>query len=145
MRVSRLMSASASILVSVALLETGGCQQNRPGPPHGYKNLKCEKNILVTLDAQHKHGVDKEAVYVCEDEPHVTWTKGTGVTTFTVAFKGGICPFDSCQITETSPPPTVNPGLSNQPLTVYPYSITINGNLISDPQVVGGGGHSNVN
>jgi hypothetical protein len=149
MHVSRLMFA---LLVSVAILGTVGCKQSDTQPGgvpqgvtqgslHGYKNLKCEKDVTVTLDPK-KHGADKEAIYVCEDEPDVTWIKGPNVNTFRIDFDGGICPFTSCQITDTTATGHISGPLSQQPLTVYPYKVTINGNpATSDPQVVGGGSH----
>ena len=144
MRVSRLMFAlwvGLSILVSIVIVETAGCRQGGTQPgfaAHGYRSLKCEKDVTVTLDPKYKNGVDKNAFYVCEDEPNVTWSKGTGVNTFTIVFQG-TCPFTSCQITDSNPTATLAPLPAD--LTVYKYTLTINSNQTFDPQVVSGGGH----
>jgi len=142
MRVSRLIFAS---LVPV-IFATVGCGQGgkTPGPgfkppPAGSRSLKCEGQ--VTVDTQYTHGVDKAAIYVCEDQAKVTWTKGTTVTTFSLDF-GGNCPFKSCSITDSQPDGEVPNNSSQQPLTVYEYKITINGSSKReyDPHVIGGGG-----
>ena len=141
MRVSRLMFASSSILVAAVIFATVGCGNG--GPPAkaltaGSRRLKCEKDIKV--DPSKKHGVDKENIYICEDEPTVKWTAAPGVT-FSLDF-GGNCPFVSCQISDSQPTGTVNYPSTTQPLAVFKYKITINGNSPPDydPRVVGGGG-----
>jgi hypothetical protein len=154
MRVPRLMFA---ILVPVVIFATVGCGRGgapTPGPgfkpsPAGSRSLKCESDVDVIDDQQHKHGVDKETIYVCEDSP-LTWKQGPKVTSFTIDFQGGNCSpfFSSCHFTESSPTLTINPGppgsspFSQQPLAVFKYSIKVNGiDPPYDPQVIGGGGH----
>ena len=141
MRVSRLMFASSSILVAAVIFATVGCGDggSPAKAPAGFRKLKCEKDI--TVDPSKKHGVDKENIYICEDEPTVKWTAAPGVTTFSLDF-GGYCPFVSCQISDSQPTGTVNYPSTTQPLAVFKYKITINGNSPPDydPRVVGGGG-----
>jgi hypothetical protein len=134
MRVTRLMFASLSILVAVVIFATAGCKQHQF---LASKSIKCEKEVLV--DPQKQHGVDKPAIYVCEDEPNVIWTAAPGVT-FSLDF-GGNCPFQTCNISNNQRTGVLNYS-STQPLAVFKYTITINGITKPDydPHVVGGGG-----
>jgi hypothetical protein len=133
MRVTRLMFASLSILVAVVIFATAGCksQQFLDSRP-----IKCETQVKV--DKLYTHGVDKESIYVCEGND-VTWKATPGVT-FSLDFHGN-CPFTSCQIDQNHTVGNVAYP-SQQPLTVFKYKITINGNSPPDydPHVVGGGG-----
>ena len=150
MRLSRLMlsvpTALLGSLLALALGITGGCgQQHLAAKTPGKRTLDCETTIKVTPGAV--HGVDKDAIYVCEDAGfnQVSWVAPPGVT-FNVQFHSTTpadCPFNPCPASITdSTPQTVFP----QPkvITVYKYQITVtagNSTNTSDPRVVGGGGY----
>jgi hypothetical protein len=145
MRISRpslCPSANLFTLTALCILASAGCRQKPIAAPNvitpGHRELKCETKVNVDAN-----GVDKESIYVCEDPGfnHVTFdvrSGATGINSFTIHFVNG-CPFQSCaDITNNSPQTVVTqPGM---PLTVYKYQVYINGNLVSDPHVVGGGG-----
>ena len=145
MRVSRLVfRVSASLLAVLLLCVLGnlGCGGQPSVQPSGQvkkpKKFDCGKEQDITVDLQKKNAVDKQAVYVCDQDP-VVWKPATGVTSFAVHFTGD-CPFTSCasDITDSTPQT-----VATQPkdLTVYKYNLTVNGNLVFDPHVVGGGGY----
>ena len=155
MRLSRLMlsvpTALLGSLLALALGITGGCgQQHLAAKTPGKRTLDCETTIKVTPGAV--HGVDKDAIYVCEDAGfnQVSWVAPPGVT-FNVQFHSTApadCPFNPCPAsitdstpqTVTPPPPPPN----TVPLTVYKYKITVtSGNSTNtyDPHVVTGGGY----
>jgi len=150
MRLSRLMlsvpTALLGSLLVLALGITSGCgQQHLAAKTPGKRTLDCETTIKVTPGAV--HGVDKDAIYVCEDAGfnQVSWVAPPGVT-FNVQFHSTTpadCPFNPCPASITdSTPQTVFP----QPkvITVYKYQITVtagNSTNTSDPRVVGGGGY----
>ena len=145
MRISRrslCLSASLFALIALCILPSAGCRQKTIVGPNvitpGHRALKCDTKVNVVAT-----GVDKESIYVCEDAGfnHVTFdvrSGTTGINTFTIHFVYG-CPFQSCaDITNNSPQTVVTqPGM---PLTVYKYQVYVNGNMVSDPHVVGGGG-----
>lgn len=145
MRLSRLMLRVPAVVFALPLLfalGTTGCNQlSKVGKTPGKRTLKCE----TTINVNPAHGVDKDAVYVCEDPGFnkVSWIAPQGVT-FTIQFPTN-CPFNSCSTSITdSTPQTV----AAQPadLTVYKYSIeikTASGTHTFDPHVVGGGGYGN--
>jgi hypothetical protein len=148
MRLSRprliLLTAVFGPLLVLALGITGGCQRQYVTKV-GKRTLNCDTTIKVTPGAL--HGVDKDAVYVCDDQGfnQVTWVAPKGVT-FTVKFLSTAptdCPFSPCPASITdNTPQTVAP----QPpvLTVYEYTITVTAGSSSntyDPHVVGGGGY----
>jgi hypothetical protein len=101
------MFAGLSILASVVIFGAIGCTKEDGGGGgvgRDYKPVKCQKNVTVLLDPQHKHGLDKDDIYVCVDEPQVTWTKGNGVNTFKIVFPGGLARFNHAKSTKTTPP-----------------------------------------
>lgn len=150
MRLSRLMlsvpTALLGPLLVLALGITGGCRpEHLAAKTPGKRTLDCETTIKVTPGAV--HGVDKDAIYVCEDSGfnQVSWVAPPGVT-FTVQFHSTApadCPFNPCPASITDrTPQTVFP----QPkvLTVYKYQITVTAGHSTntyDPRVVGGGGY----
>lgn len=136
MRVSRIILWALAGLFAVVLLlalGTTGCRPRFVPPPAGTKNVKCTTKIIV--DPTKDQGVDHKAVYVCDGDT-LEWDNPHSAT-FTVSFPSGDCPFNSCaDITDSNPRPfkTLPAGL-----TVYKYTITVNGTSY-DPHVVGGGG-----
>jgi hypothetical protein len=124
-----------SLLLAFAM---SGCRQSPvppgggPPPKVGAKNVKCTTKINVDPNAD--NGVDHKAVYVCDGDT-LEWDNPHGAT-FTVHFLND-CPFSSCaDITDSNARP-IKPLPFD--LTVYKYTITVNGQL-HDPHVVGGGG-----
>jgi hypothetical protein len=145
MRISRrslCISASLFTLIAFCILVAVGCQQKPIAGPNvlkaGQKAVNCETKVGVIAT-----GVDKESIYVCEDAGfnHVTFdvkNGATGVNNFKIHFVNG-CPFQSCADITSNTPQTVIIQ-DTVPLTVYKYQVYVNGNLVSDPHVVGGGG-----
>ena len=137
MRFSRLMFCASGTLMLIAVC---GCGDQTAGPA-GAKKVKtfsCGTKQKITVDPNKKNGVDHQAIYVCENDT-VVWDKGTGVNSFVVHFID--CPLASgcaTDITDNTPQ-TVLPSLPPE-ITVYKYTLSINGQQVSDPHVVGGGG-----
>jgi hypothetical protein len=144
MHVSRLVFWVSASLVAVLLLcilgnlGCGGQPVVQTKQTKKTKTFDCGNEQDITVDLHNKNAVDKQAVYVC-DQDQVVWRPAAGVTSFAVHFTGD-CPFTSCasDITDSTPQTA-----ATQPkdLTVYKYNLTVNGNLVSDPHVVGGGGY----
>ena len=134
---SRLRIYTHFIGISLLVLATAGCCKKSLVVPPGQRILPCAKEIDVEPT-----GV--QAVYVCDDPgfQNITWKPATTVNSFSVQFTGA-CPFVSCSniaysggtppVSSVAPPPKL--------LTVYKYSILINGTTQIDPHVVGGGGY----
>jgi hypothetical protein len=138
MRMSRSMFLAPAGLFAVALLlafEISGCTPRVLPPPPGTKNVKCTEKIKV--DPGNNYGVDHKAVYVCYGYGETLKWDNPSQATFTVHFPGD-CPFSSCaDISDSNARP-----IKQLPadLTVYKYTITVNGVTSPDPHVVGGGG-----
>ena len=147
MRLSRSMLglpiALLGPLLVLALGITGGCQPS-VRKTAGKRTLDCDTTVKVTPGAL--HGVDKAAIYVCDDPTYnqVSWVADKGVT-FSVQFPSTDCPFNPCPPSITdSTPQTVAPLGQNPPLKVYKYTInvTVGGSTTPyDPHVVTGGGY----
>jgi hypothetical protein len=138
MRVSRLVFWVSVSLFAVLMLSILGCDGQSVVKAKKPKTFDCGNEQDIKVDLHKKNAVDKQAVYVCDQDP-VVWKPANGVTSFAVHFTGD-CPFTSCvsDITDSTPQTA-----ATQPkdLTVYKYNLTVNGNLVSDPHVVGGGGY----
>jgi len=135
MRMSRSMFWAQAGLFAAALLlafEISGCAPRALPPPPGTKNVKCTEKIKV--DPGNNYGVDHKAVYVCYGQT-LAWDNPSNAT-FKVHFPDD-CPFTSCaDISDSNARP-----IKQLPpdLTVYKYTITVNGVTSPDPHVVGGG------
>jgi hypothetical protein len=141
MRVSRLVfwvSSSLFAVLLLCILGSLGCGVQPAFKAKKPKTFDCGKEQDISVDLQKKNAVDKQAVYVCDGDP-VVWKPANGVTSFKVHFTGD-CPFTSCASDITDSTPQI---AATQPtdLTVYKYSLTINGTQVFDPHVVGGGGY----
>jgi hypothetical protein len=138
MHFSRLMFRCPSLLALLLLFGLGssGCEKLEQHKAYKTRQFDCD-NKTITVDVD--NGVDKhhQAIYVCGGET-VKWDAPPTVTSFTVHFDPGNCPFNPCPDISDSAPRTV----SKQPydLTVYKYTITVNNGPPHDPHVVGGGG-----
>ena len=136
MRFSRILFGRAGLFaLPLFLIIVEGCDkvhkvQTPPKAPRS-KTYDC---LDVNVQVDPSNGVDKKAVYVCEDNT-VTWTAQPGVT-FTIKFQD--CPFHDC-VTFSSGVPSKK-ALHFNELTVFKYTITVN-NKPFDPHVVGGGGN----
>lgn len=132
-------------LLVLALGITGGCRPSAPRTA-GKKTLNCDTTINVNPGVL--HGVDKDAVYVCDDPGfnQVSWVAPQGVT-FSVQFKSTAavdCPFNPCHATITDNTPQTVASPAPTALTVYKYTITVtvgNSTNTYDPHVVTGGGY----
>ena len=143
MRVSRLgfwVSGSLFAVLLLCILGSFGCDM-KPAAVNAKKTktFDCGKEQDITVDLQKKNGVDKQAVYVCDGDT-VVWKPANGVNSFVVHFTGD-CPLTSCTSDITN---NTAQTAATQPaeLTVYKYTLTINGTQVFDPHVVGGGGYS---
>jgi plastocyanin len=130
----RVVFAGAGLfsLLLLSTLGTGGCT----GSLVKKRTFKIDCVTKITVDPSNGVASSHKAVYVCGGDT-VTWDAKKGVT-FTVHFPGA-CPFNPCpDITEAQASATV----ATQPvdLTVYKYTITVNGSNF-DPHVVSGGGY----
>src|SRR5215470_6899741 len=131
MRISRsLFWGSMGLFAILFLLALGttGCSP-RVVPPSGTKNVPCTKKIKV--DPTNSNGVDHKAVYVCNGDT-LEWDNPQNAQ-FTVHFPGD-CPFVSCADITDSNPRSIKPLPAD--LTVYKYTITVNGVASPDPHVV---------
>jgi hypothetical protein len=150
MRPARIMLSVPAVLFALLLLlalGAAGCGRQPKVNVPGQRTLKCS-NTTITIDPNAKHGVDKDAIYVCEDPGYnqVNWTavQGAGVTSFSITFKEN-CPFTSgCTASITNnTPQTVAPQPADH-VVVYKYILavtTASGTQTFDPHVVGGGGN----
>jgi hypothetical protein len=143
MRHSRLMfCASGSLmLIAVCLSFVVASCGDHTAKPSGAKKVRtfpCGNKQNITVDLHKKNGVDHQAIYVCENDA-VIWSKGAGVNSFVVHFID--CPLASGCATDITDdtPQAVLPSLPTD-ITVYKYTLSINGQPVSDPHVVGGGG-----
>jgi hypothetical protein len=137
MHFSRVMFGRPSQLALLLLIGLGssGCEKLEH-KTYGTGQIHCGAK-KITVDPG--NGVDKhhQAVYVCGGDT-VTWFAPPSVTSFTVHFVPGNCPFNPCPDISDGNPRTA----TAQPddLTVYKYTITVNNGPPFDPHVVGGGG-----
>jgi hypothetical protein len=141
MSVSRLVfwvSSSLFAVLLLCILGSLGCGVKPEVQAKKPKTFDCGKEQDITVDLQKKNGVDKQAVYVCDGDT-VVWKPANGVNSFAVHFNGD-CPLTSCTSDITNNTPQT---AATQPteLTVYKYTLIINGTQVFDPHVVGGGGY----
>jgi hypothetical protein len=134
---SRVVFGVAGLFALVLLftLGTGGCTGKLA------KTTAVKIPCVTKIKVDPSNGVDThhKAVYFCSGDT-VKWDANPGVT-FTVHFPGA-CPFNPCpDITDAQPTATVvTPPAYPIDLTVYKYTITVNGQMF-DPHVVGGGNY----
>jgi hypothetical protein len=113
---------------------------------HGWGKKRERKGVTLdcgnqTLAINPTDGTKPKAIYVCAGDV-ITWDpkNDSKEYKFKVHFRkkspfvGGRKDFDND--TPTSPPV-----IGDIILTVYEYDVTVDGNLVDDPQVIGGGGH----
>jgi hypothetical protein len=127
------LSGCVVIFGAMLVLMFGGTGCGRGNRPQ--VTYDCGQTVIV--DAQ--MGVIKkhQAVYLCEGKT-LEW-QAQGGETFTVEFDPKNCPFESCPIINNAAPKSPS-GKHFDYLTVFKYTITVNGKAY-DPHVVGGGGH----
>lgn len=128
----RMASALCAISLLLAFAISGCGPTVSPVPKMGTKNVNCTKKIMVDPNAY--DGVDHKAVYVCDGDT-LQWDNPHSAN-FTVHFLND-CPFNSCADISDSTPRMIKTLPAD--LTVYKYTITVNGQS-HDPHVVGGGG-----
>ena len=140
---ARYCAASWFGIVLVLMLGTSSCKEEegekRPRVT-GKGPLDCgDKTVTVQAGSDPTKFATPEAVYVCEGDV-VTWEPASDVQTFDVDFKKDY-PFEGNK-KKFNKGDRKSPKLKPQKkgLTVYPYTITVNG-VPYDPQVVGGGGN----
>ena len=114
-----------------------------PSGQNGLDSFACG-NQQVAVDPV--NGTNPKAVYLCQG---FTLTWAPNGHSFTVTFPPQKYPFQGPPQTFASnpanlyanvvSPPAIYPGL----LTVYNYTMTVDDKPVQDPQVVGGGQHSN--
>ena len=129
-RVIRLTLVLVSFLVLPFALGAG---QDQYGGKQEFAKYVC-KDETVTVKTT---GVDKKAVYLCGGRT-VDWVADGH--NFIVIFKKN-SPFVDNQKLFDNKNHKSKPAKDDTALTVYDYLIIVDGELIEDPQVVGGGGH----
>lgn len=128
-------------LASFFTLGVSGCR----------KELSPQAKRTVTFDCGNQTvgvvtgtGTSPKAVYLCGGDT-LTWIPNG--RKFTVTFKKDY-PFTGASQTFTNNPANPDAPVTSPPakytgsLVVYHYEMTIDGAVVDDPQVVGGGGHS---
>ncbi len=120
-------------LLLLVMLGIGGCSEKSLN--RTTITIDCITNI--TVDPTNGVSTHHQAVYICAGDT-VKWDAKPGVT-FKVHFPGS-CPFNPCpDITDAHPTgKVVMTAAYPTDLTLYKYTITVNGSPF-DPHVVGGG------
>jgi hypothetical protein len=91
----------------------------------------------VSVDVDSTQGTIDKAVYLCKDKT-LTWNANNHK--FQVKFRKK-SPFADGQKTFDNNNNVSKGYVGDKKLTVYEYDITVDGQPVDDPQVVGGGGH----
>lgn len=144
MRTSRFLLHGSVIGITLGLVcvLSVSCRQRAAGgaPSTRQYIFDCADQTVGVVPGD---GTSPKAVYLCDGNT-LTWIPNRH--TFKVTFKKS--PFvDGQTVFQNDPqnpnaPVTSKAGLYTGVLVVYHYTMTIDGNPVDDPQVVGGGGHS---
>jgi hypothetical protein len=118
------------VLVLLLAFEVTGCQKKRE--PKAV-TLPCSKETVIDTSK----GTRPKAIYLCEGDT-LTW-KPDGHT-FKVEFTKE-SPFVDGDKEFHNGKETSSAKKHDDVLTVYEYVVTVDGHLVNDPQVIGGGGH----
>lgn len=143
---SRRLRSSLTILGLTMVLYVAACAgggQKGPGVTgKGKDSFVCGDQTVGVVP---NDGTSPKDVYLCKGDT-LTWVPNghSFVVTFPKKY-----PFEGAPTTFQNDPHNPNAPVTSPPaiftgwLVVYHYDITVDGVQASDPQVVGGGGHSN--
>ena len=144
MHISRLRCGLAIpyVLTFTLYVAVCGCDRGIDSARRGKDSFACgDQTVTVVLG----DGTRPKDVYLCQGDK-LTW-KPDGHT-FLVTFPNKY-PFEGSPTSFRNNPQNPNSPVGSPPakhiasLAVYHYTITIDGKEVVDPQVVGGGAHSN--
>jgi len=130
------------VLTFTLCLAACGCNHKDFGHGKGKDSFVCGDQTVTVVPVD---GTSPKDVYLCEGDT-LTWQPNghTFVVTFAKKY-----PFEGSPMTFQNDPQDANkPVVSRRAkhigsLVVYHYDMTVDNVSVSDPQVVGGGGHSN--
>jgi hypothetical protein len=129
------------VLASFFFLGVSGCRRELSPQVKRTVTFDCGNQTVGVVTGL---GTDPKAVYLCGGDT-LTWIPNG--QKFTVTFKKEN-PFTGAPQVFTNNPANPDAPVTSPPakytgsLVVYHYEMTINGVVVDDPQVVGGGGHS---
>jgi hypothetical protein len=130
------------ILVLFLALLVPGCHNKLQPFVNGQDSFACSDQTVAIVPVD---GTNPKAVYLCQNSK-LTWVPNGH--TFTITFPQKY-PFQGAALTFANDPQNLNNPVTSPPaiysgsLVVYTYTMTIDGKQVTDPQVVGGGQHSN--
>jgi hypothetical protein len=145
MHLSRLrygLTISCILTFALCLTACGGAQQQPQATAKGKDSFACGDQTVGVVPVD---GTSPKDVYLCKGDT-LTWIPNghTFVVTFPKKY-----PFAGPPKTFTNDPQKPNdpvvspPAIYTGSLVVYHYDMMVDNVTVSDPQVVGGGGHSN--
>jgi hypothetical protein len=124
------------------LLGVNGCRKAQYRPATRTVTFECGDQTVGVVTGT---GTSPKAVYLCGGD-RLTWIPNG--QKFTVTFKREY-PFTGNPQVFTNNPANPDAPVTSPPaqytglvLIVYHYEMTINGKVVDDPQVIGGGGHT---
>ena len=136
------LAISCILTFTLWLAACGGGQKRPSVAGKGSVNFQCGDQTVGVMPVD---GTSPKDVYLCQGDT-LTWLPNGH--TFVVNFPKKY-PFQGNPKTFQNDPQKPNDPVVSPPaaytgsLVVYHYDITVDNVLVADPQVVGGGGHSN--
>jgi hypothetical protein len=122
-------------MLCLGLLALFGCHEKKLHPSRTV-TINCDSDSINVVGLP--DGVDQKYPYICKGDV-VTWVPNGH--TFAVVFTKD-SPFDSGEKQFDNSNPHPKRGVSYQAhIKVFPYTITVDGQLAPDPQIVTGGGN----
>ena len=122
----------AVVLVLVSALPFAFGASQEKGYKKEFARFTCKDETVKVVP---KDGTNPKAIYLCGGH---TMTWDANGHEFTVIFKKS--PFVGGKKLFNNKDNKSNPAIQDTVLTVYNYQIIVDGELVDDPQVVGGGG-----
>lgn len=140
MHASQVRHGSILLFVSAWALFLGACVRPLVAPGVRKEIFVCGDQTVGVVPVD---GTTPKDVYLCQGDT-LTWFPNGN--TFTVTFPKKY-PFQGAPKTFANDPQKPNDPVKSPPaiyaasLVVYHYDMTVNGQPVPDPQIVGGGGH----
>ncbi len=141
MHVSHVRHGSTLLFVSALTLFLAACTQPLATGGKTKESFVCGDQTVGVVPGD---GTTPKDVYLCPGDT-LTWLPNGNA--FSVTFPRKY-PFEGPKKTFANDPETPNAPVKSPPaiyagsLVVYHYDMTVNGQPVPDPQIVGGGGHS---
>jgi hypothetical protein len=129
----RAIGVATIAVAALVPLELGAGQDQTSHTPE-YVRLSCG-DASVNIDPT--NGTDLKAVYLCAGNK-ITWNANHHQ--FIVIFRKS--PFTDDRKIFDNNNYVSRPAKNDTALTVYNYLVIVDGQLVDDPQIVGGGGHN---